>query len=314
MQLPAIISADIADYDRDGFMIFRGVIDADLLAEARSHVEWLQHRYPDIRPEHLHHPLMRDDAYWVRMVTDACLLHIVQAFMGPNLACFTSHYICKPPRDGQAVLWHQDGAYWNLQPMQALTVWVAIDDSTPENGCLRMIPGSHRSPMGNLVMRDDIPNMLHSSIDPRLVETEKAVDVHLKAGDVSIHHPLIIHGSEPNRSVRRRCGLDIGYIRTDTRIGDTGLYINPLLVAGEAVPSINRYRPWPAFDAGRTIVFAGHEHWDQRAREANRRPGTVMSLPDEPDVRELTERMMERLRDGTTAAPRTSPVECTPTA
>lgn len=291
-------------YERDGFVVFCDVLDADLIAEAREHIEWLQKKHASLRPEHFHHPLMRDDAFWVRLVTDERLLAIARCFLGPDIACFTSHYICKPAGDGQAVLWHQDGAYWNLTPMEALTIWVAVDDSDAENGCLRMIPGTHCSDIAKIVVRSDEPNMLWSSIDPRLVEEEKAVDIVLRAGDVSIHHPMTIHGSEANRSKRRRCGLDIGYIRTSTRIGETGLYMNPILVSGDAVPGVNRYRRWPTVEADKTIPFRGQEEWDARARGANRMPGVGTTAADGIDVTDLTARMIARLREGTTKAAR----------
>ena len=244
-------------FEQDGYVIFRKVIDSELLAEANEHVAWLYKRYPDLRPEHFHHPLMRDDAFWVRMVTDPALLDIATAFLGPDVACFTAHYICKPPVDGHAVLWHQDGAYWNLSPMNALTLWVAIDRSGPDNGCLRMIPGSHKHPIWPTRLRDDVPNMLASSVNAGLPwSQEDAVEICLEPGDVSIHHPHIIHGSEANRSAHRRCGLDIGYIPADTQILNEGLYLNPILVAGQGGKA-QQYRPWPMFDVEQTIAFRG---------------------------------------------------------
>jgi len=134
-------------YERDGFAIFRNVLDPELLEEVAAHVEWLGKRYPELRPEHYHHPLMRDDAFWVRLVTDSRLLDIAELFVGPNIACFTAHYICKPPLDGHAVLWHQDGAYWDLRPMHAVTLWLAMERSRPANGCLKRLPGPHLEPL-----------------------------------------------------------------------------------------------------------------------------------------------------------------------
>jgi phytanoyl-CoA hydroxylase len=125
----------IKRYSKDGFAILKNVIDKDLIEEMKQHVEWLIKKYPDLRLEHLHHPLIRDDAFWVRLVTDDRLLDIVKLFLGPNLACFTAHYICKPLFDGHAVFWHR--TYWKLKPMGGITSWLAVDESTPENGCLR---------------------------------------------------------------------------------------------------------------------------------------------------------------------------------
>ncbi|KJE21093.1 protein involved in biosynthesis of mitomycin antibiotics/polyketide fumonisin [Frankia torreyi] len=303
MSTTSLDTRALDSYERDGFAIFPGILDTDLVAEARDHVDWLLHRFPNFRPEHLHHPLMRDDAFWVRLVTDERLLDLAESFLGPDIACFTAHYICKPPGDGQAVLWHQDGAYWNLRPMEALTVWLALDDCDPANGCLRMIPGTHQLDLADIVLRDDVPNMLCSSIDARYVRDEAAVDVILRPGDVSVHHPAIIHGSEGNESGRWRRGLDIGYIRTTTQLGDTGLYVDPIVARGRPVPGVNRYRPWPAYDPKTSMDFRGRETWDARCQAVNSQVGVARPTGD-TDVAEMTARMMDRLQAGTTKAGR----------
>ena len=287
----------LEDYKNDGFAILPGVIDADLLAELDAHVNWLGTKYPDLRPEDYHHPLMRDDAFWVRAVTDDRLVDVAEAVLGRNLALFTAHYVCKPPRDGRPVLWHQDGAYWNLEPMEALTVWLAVDASTRQNGCLRIIPGSHRIPLFQPESRNDVPNMLRSATSPEVVDewVEKAgiVDIELAPGDVSIHHPNILHCSEPNTSDSRRCGLDMGFMSTSTRISNDGLYLNPILVRGEAVPEVNRYRDHPRYVPGESIPFRGHEEWNARLAD-----GHSAAVSDETPL-EITHRMVERLRAGT---------------
>ncbi|MFH0521653.1 phytanoyl-CoA dioxygenase family protein [Streptomyces sp. M41] len=288
-----------AEYEERGFAIIRNVIPEDLLREARSHVEWLTARYPDLRPEHFHHPLIRNDAFWVRLVSDRRLVDIGERFLGPDLACFTAHYICKPPYDGHPVLWHQDGAYWKLAPMRALTVWLAIDESTTENGCLRMIPGSHKLPLHPPNLRTDKPNMLFSEADTDLVSQWAAergvVDIELNPGDVSIHHPHLLHCSEANTSPKRRCGLDIGYISTSTRIESQGLYLDPVLVRGKPVEGVNTYRELPRYTPSETIPFAGHDTWNDQPGVT----GADASAGEAPLA--TTERMIERLQEGTVA-------------
>jgi phytanoyl-CoA hydroxylase len=290
-----------AEYEENGFSIVRNVIPPDLLEETKSHVAWLTDRYPDLRPEHLHHPLIRNDAFWVRLVSDPRLVDIAEFFLGPDIACFTAHYICKPPHDGQPVLWHQDGSYWKLDPMRALTVWVAVDECTTENGCLRVIPGSHRLPLYQPVRQTDSPNMLFSVSEEKLVEewTEQhgVVDVELNPGDVEIHHPNILHCSEPNTSAQRRCGLDIGYIPTTTRILSDGLYLNPLLVRGEPTAGINTYRRYPPYVAGETIPFEGMQEWDEKIAVHNAKID-VDDVDGETPL-DATHRMIDRLREGT---------------
>lgn len=250
-------------YDRDGYAIFRDVIDEGLLEEARRHVDWLLARNPKLRPEHLHHWLMTEDPFWVRLVSDERLLDVAELFIGPNIALFGSHYICKPAGDGMAVLWHQDGSYWPLEPMEVVTLWLAVDDSVPENGCMRVIPGTQHTELQTLNPREDVPNVLGSGLDESAVDESRAVDIALKAGDVSVHHPNVIHGSNPNHSARRRCGLTIRYIPTSTRIKLPEGEVHPsaFLLRGAAVPGVNLYNPKPKHVEGVSMPFRGSEQW-----------------------------------------------------
>ena len=233
-------------YERDGFVIFRNVLDAALLAQATEHVAWLQQRHPELRGEDLSHELVARDPFWVRLVSDDRLLDIAEQFVGPDIALFASHYICKPPYSGRPVLWHQDGAYWPLEPMDVVTLWVAIDDSTPENGGLRVIPGSHREDLHELRARDDLDSVLGSESATEVDET-LAVDLTLSAGDVEVHHPNIVHGSDANTSPKRRCGLTIRYIPTSTRItAHEQPYPSAILLRGRA--GVNVYQAWPDED------------------------------------------------------------------
>src|SRR5258708_7590953 len=127
----ALAGADLGEkFERDGYAVLPRVLDGALMDEAAAHVEWLQVRHPDIRPELLGHELVAGDPFWVRLVSDDRLLDVAERFVGPDIALFASHYLCKPPRDGQPVLWHQDAAYWPLEPMDVVSLWLAVDDST----------------------------------------------------------------------------------------------------------------------------------------------------------------------------------------
>lgn len=236
-------SGAVRHYEQDGFVIFRNVLDPALIAQASEHVVWLQQRHPELRGEDLGHELVARDPFWVRLVSDDRLLDIAEQFVGPDIALFASHYICKPPYSGRPVLWHQDGAYWPLEPMDVVTLWLAIDDSTPENGGLRVIPGSHRENLHDLRVRADLDSVLGSE-SATDVDERRAVDLSLTAGDVEVHHPGILHCSGVNASARRRCGLTIRYIPTSTRItAPEQPYPSALLLRGE--PGVNVYQPWP---------------------------------------------------------------------
>ncbi|MDN5861369.1 MAG: phytanoyl-CoA dioxygenase family protein, partial [Pseudonocardia sp.] len=223
--------------------------------QAADHVLWLQQRHPDVRPERLGHQFLRDDPFWLRLVGDDRLVDIAELFVGPNVALFASHYICKPPYSGQAVLWHQDGAYWPLDPMRVVTLWLAVDESTSANGCLRVIPGSHRATLHELRDNAEVDSVLGSESDVD-VDESSAVDLELSPGDVEVHHPNLMHGSRANNSPRRRCGLTIRYIPTSTRITDPEQpFPSAFLLRGD--PGVNRYQPLPRFDADRHFPFVG---------------------------------------------------------
>ena len=249
-------------YDAEGYCVARNVLDPDLIHEASDHIDWLLKNNPGLRPEQLHNDLMREDAFWVRLISDDRLLDIAEQFIGPNIALFASHYISKRPFDGQAVLWHQDGSYWPLQPMQVVSLWLAVDDSTPENGCLRVVPGSQMMTIHPTHKRDDVDNVLGSAMDTALVDESQAVDVRMKAGDVEIHHPNLIHGSNANTSPRRRAGLTIRYIPTTTRIITEKQWPSAFLLRGSAVPGVNDYLPFPACSEGKSMTFRGWEEWN----------------------------------------------------
>lgn len=246
-------------YDRDGYVTFPAVLDPDLIAEANDHVAWLQARHPDVRPEQLGHLYVKDDPFWLRLVGDDRLLDIAQLFTGPDIALFASHYICKPPYSGQPVLWHQDAAFWPLEPMQVVTLWLAIDGSTPENGCVRLIPGSHRGDVAAMRANTAVDNVLGEQIAAEVDECA-AVDMVLAPGDVEVHHPNVVHGSNANTSPHRRCGLTIRYIPTSTRItAEEQPYPSAFLLRGG--PGVNVYQPRPRYVAGEHFPFLGCQDW-----------------------------------------------------
>lgn len=249
----------LEQYRRDGYFIFRDVIDKELIAEASDHVSWLQRKHPDVRPEQLGHMFLRDDPFWIRLVSDDRLVDLAELFVGPDVALFASHYISKPPYSGQPVLWHQDSAFWPLEPMQVVTLWLAVDHSTPENGCVRLIPGSHTMDVAAVRDNTEVENVLGQEI-AEAVDESKAVDMILRPGDVEVHHPNIVHGSTANTSPDRRCGLTLRYIPTSTRITDPEQpYPSAFWLRGDR--GVNTYQPVPAYDEGRHFAFRDSAFW-----------------------------------------------------
>ena len=125
--------------------------------------------------------------------------------LGGEIRFWHDQLFVKPANDGGVVAWHQDYSYWTrTTPMAHLTCWIALDDSTVDNGCVHYVPGSHRWP---LLPRGELANDMEAVID--LLDNEqraafKPVAIELKAGEASFHHPMMVHGSYENRSPRPR--------------------------------------------------------------------------------------------------------------
>ena len=249
-----------AQFEEQGYAIFRNVLDQDLIAEASGHVEWLLNKHPELRGEQLHSYLMTNDAFWVRLISDERLLDIAEQFVGPDIALFASHYISKPPFTGQPVLWHQDGGYWPLEPMKVVTLWLAVDRADRENGCMRVIPGTHKLQLIDMQDAKAKGGVLELETPPEYVEEDKAVDIILDPGDVEVHHPNIVHGSYANASPRRRCGLTIRYIPTSTKVITDHAWPSLFHLRGE-LGNVNDYTPRPTYAEGESYAFNGSENW-----------------------------------------------------
>tara|TARA_B100001250_G_scaffold413780_1_gene449064 strand:+ start:2474 stop:3049 length:576 start_codon:yes stop_codon:yes gene_type:complete len=184
-------------------------------------------------------------------------LDIVEQIIGSDIALFAAHYIAKKPYNGKPVGWHQDGAYWPLEPMDVVSVWLAGTRSIKENACMRIIPGTQNKALLNpseMMSVDTEEYVLNLAIHPDKIDESKVVDVELNTGDISIHNPFIIHGSNTNISNQWRIGLTLRYIPTST-------YVNRerwecILLRGNANKKIkNNYANFPKFIEGKHMPF-----------------------------------------------------------
>ena len=158
---------------------------------------------------------------YCRGIYDLCyedrILDYMTDLLGENLICTMTHYFSKEPTDGKRVNWHQDASYWPLTPSKVITVWLAIDDVDEDNAPMQFIPGSHLH--GQIPFEHSKPednNVLGQSVR-NSDKYGEPISVTMKAGQISIHSDLLLHGSEPNTSDRRRCGLTIRYNPPDVR-------------------------------------------------------------------------------------------------
>ena len=190
------------------------------------------------------------------LVTHPKVLATVSQVLGPDLLLLGSHFFCKYPDLRESyVSWHQDVTYWGLEPPTAVTLWLSIDGADVENGCMQFIPGSHQEgllPHGKAQVKGNLLSV-NQEISSDLVKSEDAVHVELVAGSASLHNGMLIHGSNPNHSTRRRCGLTMRFTRTDVvATGDPeAVQWKPILIQGEDKFGNFNLDPWPEFARSR---------------------------------------------------------------
>ena len=169
---------------------------------------------------------------WIHeVVTHPQVLDAVESVLGPDLLCWGSQFFMKRAGDAAYVSWHQDGTYWGLSSPDVVTAWIAFTPSVPESGCMRVVPGTQRAPVAHTdtFARD---NLLSRGQEVAVaVDEAEAVDIVLQPGEMSLHHVLIVHGSEPNRAAWPRIGLAIRYVPTRVRQA-AGARDSALLVRG----------------------------------------------------------------------------------
>jgi len=200
-------------FDRDGFHFPVRVFDPDEIAGHRARLEAFERRVGGPLRGQLRnkpHLLFR----WAdEIVRHPRILDAVEDVLGPDLMVWSANFFTKEASDPSYVSWHQDSTYWGLSEPDVVTAWVAFSDSVPENGCMRVMPGTHLMDQlphvdtfaeGNLLTRGQ---EVQVDVNPAL-----AVDISLQPGEMSLHHVLLVHGSEPNPSSRRRIGFAIRYV------------------------------------------------------------------------------------------------------
>jgi phytanoyl-CoA dioxygenase PhyH len=236
----------IARYERDGYHFPVRVLSAEEAGQYRDRLERAERDLGGplrgvyrIKP-HLLFTWLAD------LVRRPALLDAVEDVIGPDILCWNTSFFTKEARSPGFVSWHQDATYWGLSEPDVVTAWVAFTDSTHENGNMRVVPGSHRAPVphvdtfhpDNLLSRGQ-----EISVD---VDERRAADIVLQAGEMSLHHVLIVHGSGANPSGDRRIGFAIRYIPTRVR-QTAGPRDSATLVRGRDV--FGHFDPEPRPDA-----------------------------------------------------------------
>ena len=175
------------------------------------------------------------------------ILDHVEDIVGPNIICWASAILSKRPHDPRRVPWHQDASFWRLSPARTVTVWLAIDDVDHDNSPMMFIPGTHRGTLPATSAGDD--SVFHKEI-AGAEEMGQPVLNCLKAGQISLHADMLVHGSSANSSGRRRCGLTLRYCPPDVRILDEEWSngVEPVICRGKDDSGYWTHHPRPEND------------------------------------------------------------------
>jgi ectoine hydroxylase-related dioxygenase (phytanoyl-CoA dioxygenase family) len=240
-----------SEWTERGFLPVVEVLTPDEAVACRAAFDALEREIPPEAAEVRILDRHLDVEFIWRLVTHPRVLDAVEAVLGPDILLLASNFFCKYPADERGerfVAWHQDVTYWGLEPPRAITAWIAIDDADVENGCMSVIPGSHRAGLLEHGKSDRAGNLLsiNQEVPEALVDETRAVSMPLRAGQMSLHDGMLLHGSHPNRSTRRRCGLAARFTTPDVRqVAPNSLrgYYRPILVRG-----VDRHRHFPAVE------------------------------------------------------------------
>jgi len=215
-----LTKAQIDQYNDQGYLFPFDIFSAEEITEIRAYF------FDDLLPKamaagwnsyeitnwHKHCRSVYD------LVTNSRILDYVQDLLGETLILRHSHFFAKLPGDGKRVSWHQDASYWPLTPSKVVSAWLAIDDTDVENGAMQVIPGSHKNAQVAFEKSSKTENnVLNQTVHHPEKHGNDPVSLTLKAGQMSLHSDWILHGSEPNMSTRRRCGLAMRFLSSDVR-------------------------------------------------------------------------------------------------
>lgn len=234
-----LTAAQLAHFQNEGYVFPFRAVSAAQAADYRSRIEAYEaqvghdaNRTLKIKGN-LAFPWLMD------LARNPHILDAVEDVIGPDILLFGASIFAKNGRDPRYVSWHQDSAYFGLDPHEEITAWVGFTESTIEKGCLKVMPRTHLGPDLHHIETHASDNMLAKGQSIEGLDERAAVHIELAAGEFSLHHERTAHASEPNRSADRRIGFAFFYIPTHVR--STSGRRQATLVRG-----VDNYQHWDA--------------------------------------------------------------------
>lgn len=234
-------------YKRDGFLFPHRAMSSEQAAEFRSNLEAFEAEYGDRAGD-----ILRSKSHlvltWAQdLIRLEPVLDAVESIIGPNIYCWGSSFFIKDPHNPKYIAWHQDAPFSAIPPGgELLTAWISLAPSTLENGCLKVVAGTHGAQAKHAFTEDE-GNMLSQGQEIAVnVDEADATAIQLEPGECSFHHQFIFHGSGPSTSDERRIGFAVRYMRPFPREDDEPLAAT--LVRGEDSYGTFAEEPIPTSD------------------------------------------------------------------
>ena len=208
---------ELEQYKEKGWIVPQWQLPADLLEEMRREYADLLARNSHLKSDIMMAPHQENGSMgvagsrkWLEFATHPGLVAIARQLIGDDIILWGTTIFGKPAHSGKETPWHQDGEYYPIKPLEVLTIWIPLDDVTPENGPMRFIPGSHKAHRlysHSWIEGED--KTINLVCDSKHFDAETAEPLIIRAGQVSFHDVYMIHGSHANHTDRRRAAFII---------------------------------------------------------------------------------------------------------
>ncbi|MEM9224283.1 MAG: phytanoyl-CoA dioxygenase family protein [Pseudomonadota bacterium] len=245
----------IAQYGRDGYVFPVRVMSRERAASYRAALEAYERQSGGPIAGNLRHKTHLLFTWASEIAHTPAILDAVEDLLGPDLLLWGSSFFIKEAQSTSFVSWHQDATYWGLDGSDVVTAWVALADAPVESGAMRFWPGSHLKQQVEHKDTFSEDNLLSRGQEIAVdVPEGEGVDVPLAAGEMSLHHVLLVHGSKPNRTADRRIGFALRYI--PTRLAQTKTRDFATLVRGRDAFGHFAHEPRPGADLDAAAIAA----------------------------------------------------------
>lgn len=249
--------SQFAQYQRDGYVVAENLLSEaevervrtrihEYAAGERTETEFSRMLEPDADPDEFGEAvepvrkfegvgMAREDPVFADIARHEGILDVIEQLQGPNLKLLRSAAMLKPPRVGSEKKFHQDAAYYPVHPMDHVTVWIALDEATEANGCMRVVPGAHTD---GLIGHEALEYDTDITISERDYGVEDTVALPMAPGSVLFQHCLLPHYTAENTTEQWRRAFILAYMRSRSRFTDDDppAWVESLHVAGAEFP------------------------------------------------------------------------------